>query len=75
MERTPQARIDLHMQSPKGKSTLKNGVSKKREEEVGYLSGLDAFIKGLTFDDIAAGITKDQVLDTLWAYGARGGTI
>ena len=40
-------------------------------EEVGYLTGLDAFIKGLTFDDVPTGITKDQVLGTLWAYDAK----
>ena len=43
----------------------------EESEEVGYLSGLDAFIKGLTVSDLPEGTNKNQVLGTLWAYDAK----
>ena len=45
--------------------------AKEEAEEVGYLTGLDAFVKGLTLDELPEGILKKAVLRTLWVYDAK----
>jgi hypothetical protein len=45
--------------------------TKEETEEVGHLTGLDAFIKGLTLDDLPEGTLKRTVLRTLWVYDAK----
>ena len=56
----------------KSKGTEYSDIWRKEEsEEIGYLTGLDAFIKGLKLEDLPDGVTKDQVLGTLWAHDAK----
>ena len=56
----------------KSKGTDYSDMWRKEEsEEIGYLTGLDAFIKGLKLEDLPEGVTKDQVLGTLWAHDAK----
>ena len=40
-------------------------------EEIGYLTGLDEFVKGLTYDDLLTGTPKNSILGTLRVYDAK----
>ena len=43
----------------------------EESEEIGYLTGLDAFIKGLTLKDLPEGTPLGSILETLWVYDAK----
>ena len=46
--------------------------AKEEFEEIGYpTSGLDAFVKGLSYDDLPSSTLKKSILDILWVYDAK----